>query len=287
MEKKSSSLYGILYIVSTPIGNLQDITHRAISTLKSVDLILAEDTRHSGQLCKHYNIEKPLLSLHDHNEAKQSELVLNKLEQGQSLALVSDAGTPLIADPGFILVRMARARGIRVVPVPGCSAVITALSASGLPCDRFRFEGFLPAKSPLRQKTLKTFLHCEETVVVYESTHRILDCLGDIVDIFGAEYRFVLAKELTKTFETFIQDEAATILQWLKAVPEHKKGEFVLIFPPEKLQEKPDESDRILAILLQELPLKQAVKIAGLVTNISKNILYQKALNKQNSSSLD
>lgn len=282
MEQNSSSLCGTLYLVSTPIGNMKDISLRAIETLKAVDAILAEDTRHSGQLCKHLGIEKPFISMHAHNEHLRSDSILAKLKQGTSFALISDAGTPLIADPGFPLVRKAREADIPVVPVPGCSAFVTALSASGLPCDKFRFEGFLPAQASFRKKRLEQLGMSEETTVIYESTHRIVDAITDIVAIFGGDYRFLLAKELTKTFETFIYKEAKAILAWLKAEPMRQKGEFVLIFPPNPPKENSSEHVRILSLLLKELPLKQAVSLATEITHASKNVLYKMALVLQN-----
>lgn len=278
MEKNSSSLYGTLYIVSTPIGNLEDITYRAVKILKSVDAILAEDTRHSGLLCKALGIEKPFISMHNHNESQRSTVVIQRLMNGQSLALISDAGTPLIADPGFILVKQAREAGIAVVPIPGCCALITALSASGIPCERFTFEGFLPAKSLLRKNKLREFTTSEITVVVYESTHRILACFKDIIDILGPNYELTMAKELTKTFENFITDKTSNILQWLEIEPQRKKGEFVLLFPPQPKKENNEDETKLLRILLDELPLKQAVKILNLITDSPKNKLYEKAL---------
>ncbi|WP_133139445.1 16S rRNA (cytidine(1402)-2'-O)-methyltransferase [Legionella genomosp. 1] len=280
MTNSSATVPGTLYIVATPIGNLQDISLRALETLKQVDGILAEDTRHSGQLCHALGIEKPLISLHEHNESSKAEQVLAKLQSGKSYALISDAGTPLISDPGFVLVRLLREQLIPVVPVPGCCALITALSASGIPCDTFSFLGFLPAKSKARKDRLEEMKMRSETLVVYESTHRIIDSLHDIAEIYGSDYRLVLAKELTKTYEHFEQGSAQQIIAWLQSESGRSKGEFVLLFPPLS-QEKTTDDTQLLTILLEELPLKQAVKIASRISKTSKNELYQLALRLQ------
>ncbi|KTC68776.1 tetrapyrrole (corrin/porphyrin) methylase [Legionella birminghamensis] len=277
MVNTSATVPGTLYIVATPIGNLQDISFRALETLKQVDGILAEDTRHSGQLCHALGIEKPLISLHEHNESSKAEQVLAWLQSGKSYALISDAGTPLISDPGFVLVRLLREQSIPVVPVPGCCALITALSASGIPCDTFSFLGFLPAKSKARKDQLHAMKARSETQVVYESTHRILDCLNDVAEVYGPDYRLVLAKELTKTYEHFEQGTAQAITDWLQAESGRSKGEFVLLFPP-LIQEEVTNDHQLLEILLEELPLKQAVKIASRLSKTAKNELYQLAL---------
>lgn len=268
---------GKLYIVATPIGNRDDISLRAIETLNSVDSILAEDTRHSKQLLLPLGISTPLISLHAHNEAERLDDFIMALQQGKNFALISDAGTPLISDPGFPLVRKARQLGIPVVPVPGACALITALSASGMPCDTFTFLGFLPAKSIARGKILASLENSEHTVVFYESTHRIKECLVDIATILGSDRQLVLAKELTKTFEAFVSGSCQTVQDWLEADPARCKGEFVLILPPCEVAHK-DNHDQLLSILLAELPLKQAVKIACQLTGEPKNELYQLAL---------
>ncbi|KTD51993.1 tetrapyrrole (corrin/porphyrin) methylase [Legionella quinlivanii] len=280
MTNSSATVPGTLYIVATPIGNLQDISLRALDTLKQVDGILAEDTRHSGQLCHALGIEKPLISLHEHNENSKAEQVLTWLLSGKSYALISDAGTPLISDPGFVLVRLLREQRIPVVPVPGCCALITALSASGVPCDTFSFLGFLPAKSKARKDRLKEMTMRSETLVVYESTHRIIDSLQDIAEVYGLDYRLVLAKELTKAYEHFEQGSAEQIIAWLQSESGRSKGEFVLLFPPLS-QEKTTDDSQLLKILLEEVPLKQAVKIASRISKTSKNELYQLALGLQ------
>ena len=278
MTDTSARIPGTLFIIATPIGNREDISLRALSTLQAVDLILAEDTRHSGQLLSALGIKKPRLSLHAHNEASKSALILEKLEQGQSCALISDAGTPLISDPGFPLVRLARSASISVVPIPGACALITALSAAGIPCDTFTFGGFLPAKQTARQQKLDVLRKDEHTLVFYESTHRILDSIDDIALVFGADCEMVLAKELTKTFERFITGPIHIVKDWLLSDSNHTKGEFVLIIPPQALVKEINAHEHLLSVLLTELPLKQAVGLACKITNAPKNELYQLAL---------
>jgi 16S rRNA (cytidine1402-2'-O)-methyltransferase len=278
MENASATFAGSLYIVATPIGNLQDISFRAVSTLKSVDAILAEDTRHSLQLLNALGIQKPLLSLHTHNEADKSAQIIEELQTGKSFALISDAGTPLISDPGFTLVRMARAMDITIVPIPGACALIAALCASGVPCDSFTFVGFLPAKQQARKTKLQALQQSEHTSIIYESTHRLIDCLDDISDVYGHSYQLVLAKEMTKSFEHIIHATTTEIKAWLMADLARIKGEFVLIFPPEPEKERSSADEQLLTVLLAELPLKQAVKIAALLSKTSKNDLYKIAL---------
>ncbi|WP_019215655.1 16S rRNA (cytidine(1402)-2'-O)-methyltransferase [Legionella tunisiensis] len=278
MVKSSATIVGTLYIVATPIGNRDDISLRALDILKTVDTILAEDTRHSQQLLSALGIHKPLLSLHAHNENDKSEQILNALQQGKSFALVSDAGTPLISDPGFPLVRLAQENQIPVVPIPGACALITALCAAGVPCDSFTFAGFLPAKSVARKNKLDALQNSEHTLIFYESTHRIVDCINDIMQVYGQHYEMVLAKELTKIFERFIRGTVQEIKDWLLMDNNHSKGEFVLILPAKPMATTCTKGEEILTILLEELPLKQAVKIASLLTKISKNELYKKGL---------
>ena len=281
MTDSSATTAGILYIVATPIGNREDITLRAISTLQSVDFILAEDTRHSGQLLSHLNIKKPLVSLHAHNEASKNDYVIDLLNKGQSCALISDAGTPLISDPGFLLVRAARKSDIKVVPIPGASALITALSAAGVAADTFTFSGFLPAKHLNRVEKLKKLTNIKHTLIFYESTHRIIESIEDIALIFGENCELLLAKELTKTFENFISGSCNDVKSWLLSDLNHCKGEFVLIIPPRQEEAKPEENTNLLKTLLAELPLKQAVKIASTLTGGNKNELYKLALTLQ------
>lgn len=271
---------GTLYIVATPIGNRDDISFRAVATLKSVDNILAEDTRHSIPLLNFLGINKPTFSLHAHNEPEKTEKIIAALEQGHSFALISDAGTPLISDPGFTLVRSARRKEIPVVPIPGPCALITALSAAGVPCDSFTFVGFLPAKQTARRTKLESLKNSSHTIVFYESTHRIMDCLDDLIAVFGQNHELVLAKELTKSFEHFIYGTGQIIKAWLMEDSAHQKGEFVFILPPALSTEDtlPDNAIETLSTLLTELPLKQAVKLASLLTKKNKNELYKLAL---------
>ena len=278
MTDTSARNPGTLYIIATPIGNRDDISLRALSTLQSVDIILAEDTRHSGQLLTTLGIKKPMMSLHAHNEANKSTQIISLLLDGKSCALISDAGTPLISDPGFPLVRLARASDISIVPIPGACALITALSAAGVACDTFTFCGFLPAKKTARIQKLKVLRNNENTLIFYESTHRILECIDDIALIFGIMCELVLAKELTKTFERFISGTTDTVKKWLLEDSNHIKGEFVLIIPPRLLIKETIAHEEVLSILLSQLPLKQAVSLACLLTKVPKNELYQMAL---------
>ncbi|HAT6931990.1 TPA: 16S rRNA (cytidine(1402)-2'-O)-methyltransferase [Legionella pneumophila] len=269
---------GTLYIVATPIGNREDISFRALNTLKNVDLILAEDTRHSKQLLTSLGIKNNLSSFHAYNEANKSKEIIEKLLHGKSIALISDAGTPLISDPGFPLVKQAHEHHIPVVPVPGACALIAALSAAGVPCDSFAFLGFLPAKQSARRHELQSLRSAPYTLVFYESTHRIIDSLNDIAEIYGQDCKLVLAKEITKSFERFVSGKIREIIDWLLSDPGHTKGEFVLIFPPRSSNEELHSHEKLLKILLEELPLKQAVAIACKLTNANKNQLYEEAL---------
>ena len=281
MTDTSARTTGILYIVSTPIGNRDDITLRALSTLQSVDIILAEDTRHSMQLLTLLGIKKPLMSLHAHNEASKSEHILTLLRQGQTCALISDAGTPLINDPGFSLVKLARAEQIAVIPIPGACALITALSAAGVACDTFTFSGFLPAKQAARRHKLESMINTPHTLVFYESTHRILESISDIAHVFGESCELVLAKELTKTFERFVSGNCQEVSEWLLFDKNHCKGEFVLIIPARQVEKNSPGPEHLLSVLLSELPVKQAVKLASQLTDTAKNELYKIALSLQ------
>lgn len=281
MTDTSARTAGILYIVATPIGNREDITSRALSTLQSVDIILAEDTRHSMQLLNVFGVKKPMISFHAHNEASKGEHIIELLQQGQSCALISDAGTPLINDPGFSLVKLARSLDIPVIPIPGACALITALSAAGIACDTFTFSGFLPAKQSARRHKLESLRHIDHTLVFYESTHRILESVADIATVFGESCELVLAKELTKTFERFVAGSCQEVSQWLLRDPSHCKGEFVLILPPREVAKETQSSEHMLSVLLSELSVKQAVKLGCQLTNIPKNELYKIALAMQ------
>ena len=269
---------GILYIVPTPIGNLQDITQRALQIFEEVDLIAAEDTRHSGLLLSHYGIKKPFFALHDHNEQQKAAALVEKLSQGSNIALVSDAGTPLISDPGFHLVRACRQAGIKVVPLAGACAAITALSAAGIPSDRFCFEGFLPAKSKARLDRLNAVADETRTMIFYESTHRILQTLADMKTIFGGERYVVLARELTKTWETIVGDSFDKLIPWLEEDVNRTKGEMVVIVEgksAEQTAEIPANAQKALALLVKELPLKKAAAITAELYDVKKNQLYQ------------
>ncbi|SEA65501.1 16S rRNA (cytidine1402-2'-O)-methyltransferase [Marinobacterium iners DSM 11526] len=269
----------VLYIVATPIGNLADLSARAQEVLGSVDYIAAEDTRYSGRLLAHFTIKAPMISVHDHNERQRSEHIINLLAAGHSIALVSDAGTPLISDPGFHLVRAVREAGYRVSPVPGCCAFVAALSASGLPSDRFQFIGFLPAKSGARLQTLKPYAAHTETLIFYESTHRIVDSLAAMAEAFGGERYAVVARELTKTFETIHGDTLQNLLEWIQADSNQQRGEFVVLVHGAPASEQGDqidpEAERILHILAKEMPPKKAAGLAAEITGEKKNRLYQ------------
>ena len=274
----------ILYVVSTPIGNLQDLTPRAIETLNRVDLIAAEDTRHSGRLMQHFAISTPMVALHDHNERQRAQSLVQKLAEGQSIALISDAGTPLISDPGYHLVSAVRDAGFQVVPVVGPCALIAGLSVSGLATDRFSFYGFLPAKSSGRRQQLQQLERVTHTQVFYESPHRIVATVDDIVSVMGANRRLVLARELTKTFETVYGAKASEVQAWLAADHNQQKGEFVVLLEgaePQQPQEIGPEEERMLTLLLAELPIKKAAAITASMTGHKKKALYDRALELQ------
>ena len=277
-----TDLTGILYIVATPIGNLQDITQRALDTFAQVDLIAAEDTRHSGLLLSHYGIKKPFFALHDHNEQEKAHILVEKLKQGSNIALISDAGTPLISDPGFHLVRQCREAGIRVVPLPGACAAITALCASGIASDRFCFEGFLPAKSKARKDKLENIAEEDRTLIFYESTHRILDTLEDMQSVLGEERYIVLAREITKTWETITGNTIKNLREWLLEDPNRTKGEMVLIVEGKPKSDNNEEISpqavKALELITEELPLKKAAAIVAELYGYKKNALYQLGL---------
>ncbi|WP_445496399.1 16S rRNA (cytidine(1402)-2'-O)-methyltransferase [Photorhabdus sp. SF281] len=270
-----------LYVVPTPIGNLGDITQRALEVLEHVDLIAAEDTRHTGLLLQHFAINARMFALHDHNEQQKADQLITKLQQGQSIALVSDAGTPLINDPGYHVVRRCREAGIHVVPLPGPCAAITALSAAGLPSDRFCYEGFLPAKRKSRKDTLRALEQESRTLIFYESTHRLIESLEDMVDEWGTERYVVLARELTKTWESIHGMPVGELLAWVKEDETRRRGEMVLIVEGDKKPDNealPPEALRTLALLQQELPLKKAAALAAEIHGVKKNALYRHAL---------
>ncbi|MCK7459016.1 16S rRNA (cytidine(1402)-2'-O)-methyltransferase [Idiomarina aminovorans] len=279
---------GILYIVPTPIGNLGDITERAIKTLTEVAAIAAEDTRHTRKLMQHYGIQNEVFALHEHNETQRADAVIERLQQGDSLALVSDAGTPLINDPGYVLVHRCHQQGLNVIALPGACAVTVALSAAGLPTDRFAFEGFLPAKPQQRRAKLEQLQSETRTVVVYESPHRILHTLADMDITLGKERNVVLARELTKQFETYLSGNAAELLQRLTDDKNQQRGEMVLLIAPlqpeiEAHTGPGEATKRTLLLLLDELPLKKAAALTAKIHDERKNRLYQWALENKNS----
>lgn len=270
---------GVLYVVATPIGNLEDFSPRAIAALQEASLIAAEDTRHSSRLMAHFNISTRLVALHDHNESERLQSLLERLEAGEHIALISDAGTPLVSDPGYRLVAAAQERDIIVVPVPGACAAITALSAAGLPSDRFVFEGFLAARMAARQQRLRELLQEPRTLIFYEAPHRILESLQDMVLIFGAERRAVLARELTKTFETIRQRPLGELAAWVASDADQQRGEIVVVVEGVRAVENDmAEGERVLGLLMKELPLKQAAQLASDITGIKKNSLYELGL---------
>lgn len=273
-----------LYIVPTPIGNLSDITLRAIEVLKSVDCIAAEDTRHSGVLLQHLDVKVPMLALHDHNEQQRAGLLIQRIQQGQSIALISDAGTPLISDPGYHLVKACRDAGVKVVPLPGPCAAITALSAAGLPTDRFVFEGFLPAKEKGKEDRLQALADETRTMVFYESPRRVIDTLESMKKVFG-DRLVVAARELTKTFETIHALPLSEMIPWLQEDDNRTRGEFVLMLAgkPDNSDELPAEVLRTLTLLMKDLPLKKAAALTAEIYGVKKNALYAWGLEQQNS----
>lgn len=274
-----------LYIVATPIGHLDDISHRAVQVLAAVDYIAAEDTRHSARLLQHYAIQTPMLAYHEHAGEAQAEKLLTLLQQGKSIALISDAGTPLISDPGYRLVKDAHALGITVVPVPGASAVIAALSVCGLATDHFSFEGFLPAKAKARQDVLNSLATAERTLVFYEAPHRIVECLENMCASFGEGRRICLARELTKTFETIRQLPLVEMLAWVVEDANQQRGEIVLIVEGAKAVKAEtitEEAQKLSALLLDALPPKQVSKIVAEYCQLPKKQVYEYLLSLKN-----
>ncbi len=270
---------GTLYLVATPIGNLADITHRAVTVLGQVDMIAAEDTRHSQRLLSHLGIRSKLLAYHEHNEDKMTSKLLDDLAAGKSIALISDAGTPLISDPGYRLVSQAHDREMVVAPIPGVCAAITALSAAGLATDSFTFEGFPPAKQGARLHFLERLAAQHRTMVFYVSCHRIIETLKDMQAVFGGSRRAAFARELTKTFETIKRTELSDLVDWVEADENQRKGEIVLVVEG-KIDdgEESGQVDHYLTILLSELPVKQSVKLVVKMTGENKNDIYKRAL---------
>lgn len=272
---------GALYVVATPLGNVEDISARALRVLREVDAIAAEDTRHTGRLLAHFGIATPLFSLHEHNERARLEPVVERLRRGQTLALVSDAGTPLISDPGFPLVRELRRQGLQVIPVPGPCSIVAALSVAGLPTDRFIFEGFLPAKTNARRERLRGLAREERTLVFLEASHRIAEMLADLATVFGEERFAVVGRELTKRFEEVQGGTLSELRGWLDADANRQRGEFVvLVHGAPAVVEEVDtlETRRLLTTLMEELPLGRAVAVAVKATGLKRKALYELAL---------
>jgi 16S rRNA (cytidine1402-2'-O)-methyltransferase len=268
---------GSLWVVATPIGHRDDFSARAVQTLRAVSVIAAEDTRHSRPLLQHYQIDTPMLALHEHNERDAVDALVRRLLDGESVALISDAGTPLISDPGFRLVRAARAAGVRCVPVPGACAAIAGLSVAGLPSDRFVFEGFLPPKAAARRSRLQELAAEARTLIFYESSHRVAESLADMRDVFGGEREAVLARELTKLFETVIGEPLAELAARVVGDPDQQRGECVLLVAGrgEEVDARLVEGRRIFAILREELPPAKAAKLAAAITGAPRKALYE------------
>ncbi len=275
---------GILYVVSTPIGNLQDLSFRALQVLQQVSEISTEDTRHSSKLLKHFGVKTPCFSLHDHNESRVVPAVVEKLKKGQCIALISDAGTPLISDPGYLLVKGAVAAGIDVVSVPGPCALIAALSISGLSADRFVFEGFLPPKSGQRLKKLETLKRESRTILFYESCHRVVESVADMKKVFGGQRKAVVAREVTKLYEDVARDSLDGLCCLMAGDQRFQKGEYVILVEGFQQDEEQAwlEAVKTLGVLMSELSIRQASKLTSQLTGISKKRLYQYALENKN-----
>ncbi|MGV7208339.1 16S rRNA (cytidine(1402)-2'-O)-methyltransferase [Oxalobacteraceae bacterium A2-2] len=269
-----------LYVVATPIGNITDISLRALHVLSLVNAVACEDTRNTAQLMHRFGLHQPLIAAHQHNEREVAETLIARLQAGERIALVSDAGTPAVSDPGARIVDAVRAAGLRVLPLPGASAAVTALSASGLVNDQFYFVGFLPAKARQRESVLRSLLPVTATLVFYEAPHRILDCASALAEVFEPQRQVVFARELTKLFEEIHRCPLSEAVAWIKADAHREKGEFVVLLEgaPEAAEGQDLEAERILKVLLAELPLKQAAGLAAQITGQKKNALYDLAL---------
>jgi len=273
---------GVLHVVAVPIGNLDDISARALAVLASVDVVAAEDTRCSGRLFQHYGLQRPLLALHDHNEAERVPALITRLKAGESVALISDAGTPLISDPGYRLIAAAHDANIVVSPVPGACAAIAALSAAGIASDRFFFEGFLPAKSAARQARLRDLAQVSATLIFYEAPHRIIETLVDMVTVFGEARLATMAREMTKTFETIRRDTLTELSDWVKADSNQQRGEIVLLVAGAPERAVSDQRllsvEAVLHVLVNELPLRQATALTAEIFGLKRNALYDMAM---------
>lgn len=287
MSESAAVQPGQLYVVATPIGHLGDLSPRAAAVLAGVDAILAEDTRTSAVLLQHLGLQRPLIALHEHNERERVEGLLRRLQAGEALALISDAGTPLISDPGFVLVRAVREAGLPVIAVPGPCALIAALSVAGLPTDRFHFVGFLPARASARRSALEALRALPETWICYESSHRIAETLDDLVSVIGSDRPATLARELTKRFEQSVQLPLARLRDWLAEDPQRQRGEFVLVVGGAAAAESaaeagtdpdPAATDRLLKLLLSELPASRAARLAAEISGQPRKALYARAL---------
>lgn len=283
MTEQVNSALGALYIVPTPIGNLADMVPRAVDVLQMVSVIAAEDTRHSAKIMQHFQIETPMVAYHDHSGEQKVQLLVDRLLAGANVALISDAGTPLVSDPGYRLVHLARQSGVSVIPIPGACAAIAALSASGLPSDRFSFEGFPPSKTGARVKCFSALIQDSRTLIFYESPHRIVASLTDVVSVFGEDRELVIGREISKTFETFLSGTAKEVLARVIADKNQQKGEIVLMLKGVREEAKGDDLDeevqRVMGILLEgALPVKQAATLAAKITGEKKNRLYDWAL---------
>jgi 16S rRNA (cytidine1402-2'-O)-methyltransferase len=268
---------GSLSVVATPIGNRDDLSPRAVAALRAADVIAAEDTRHSRPLLLHHNIDTPLMALHEHNEREAVDALVRRMLDGQAVALISDAGTPLVSDPGFRLVRAARVAGIRCVPVPGACAAIAALSVAGLPSDRFVFEGFLPPKAAARRARLQELAGESRTLIFYESSHRVAESLADMREIFGGAREAVLARELTKLFETVIGEPLVDLAARVERDPDQQRGECVVLVGGrgEEADARLAEGQRVFALLREELPPAKAAKMAAAITGAPRKSLYE------------
>jgi len=270
-----------LYVVATPIGNLGDMVPRAVEVLQSVSVVIAEDTRHSRRLLQHFGITTPLQAFHDHSSAREAQAIIRRLLAGESVALVTDAGTPLVSDPGYPLVTLAHQHHIPVIPIPGPCAAITALSASGLPTHHFWFEGFLPVKGAARQKRLKALSSLDATLVLYEAPHRIVALLADLESVLGGHRQGCVARELTKQFETIRNGTLADLHQWVLSDPDQQRGELVVLVGPVErgdVDAPDDEAERVLRVLLEVLPIKQAATTTARLTGVPGRRLYERAL---------
>ena len=282
----NSNQSGMLYVVATPIGNLADMVPRAVHTLQSVSVIACEDTRHSKKLLEHFSIDTPCIAYHDHTDQRSAHKILSRLADGNDVALISDAGTPLISDPGYRLVAQARNQGISVIPIPGACAAISALSVSGLPTDKFRFVGFFPAKPTQRQKVLETLKSVPDTLVFYEAPHRICAALNDALGAFGSERIAFMAREISKTFETYLYGTIEELLAQVSADSNQQRGEIVLVLAGNTVSNEnlSADAEKIVKTLMRDLPITKAASLAAKITGDDKKQLYQLALTLQNKS---